>query len=65
MTRIEEVVFEAMELGIRDSLYNRVGVLSYKPEYRYVELHILYEEALNLEKEMLFKNNLVNESRNT
>lgn len=65
MTRIEEIVFEAMELGIRDNLYNRVSVLSYKPEYRYVELYRLYEDALNFEKEMLFKNSLINESRNT
>jgi hypothetical protein len=65
MTRIEEIVFEAIDLGIRDEVYNRVTFLSNEPKYRYVELYKLYEDALNFEKEMLFKNSLVNESGNS
>ena len=60
MTVIEEIVFEAINLGISDKLHKRVKKLSNKQEYRYVELQKIYEDALILEKEKLR-----NESGNT
>lgn len=60
MTRIEEIVFEAINLGISDNLYKRVKKLSNKQEYKYAELQKIYEDALELEKDKLR-----NESGNT
>ena len=64
MTKIEEIVFESIELGIRENLYERVDKLSTKQEYKYVELHKIYEDALQKEKNVLFENSFVNESGN-
>jgi hypothetical protein len=65
MTKIEEIVFESIELGIRENLYERVDKLSTKQEYKYVELHKIYEDALKKEKNVLFENSFVNESGNS
>ena len=63
MSRIEEIVFKSIELGIKEKLYDRVNKMMTNSEYKHVELHRIYERALEKEKNVLKENNLTNETR--
>lgn len=43
---IEEIIYEAYELGIREELLNRVSKMRGKDKYRYTPLNDMYEIAL-------------------
>ncbi len=58
MTRIEEIFFEAFELGVHNKLYNTAYRMINSSEYKYIELYKVYEIALEKEKEFLNNNNL-------
>jgi len=58
MSRIEEIVFKSIELGIQERLYTRVNKMIGNSEYKHFELNRLYEIALEKEKEVLHNNNL-------
>lgn len=45
MGTIEEIVYKAYDLGIRDDLFKRVNELLYKSENKYKELINIYTEA--------------------
>ena len=47
MSRIEDVLYEAYELGIREKVFTKVEKMKRKEKYRYTELNVLYEKALN------------------
>lgn len=63
MSRIEEIVFKSIELGIKEKLYDRVNKMMTNSEYKHFELHRIYERALEKEKNVLKENNLTNETR--
>lgn len=48
---IEEIIYEAYELGIREELLNRVSRMRGKDKYRYASLKDIYEKALQKVKE--------------
>lgn len=54
MTRIEEIFFEAFELGVHNKLYNTAYRMINSSEYKYIELYKVYEIALEKEKQILF-----------
>ena len=47
MSRIEDVLYEAHDLGIREKVFTKVEKMKRKEKYRYTELNVLYEKALN------------------
>lgn len=47
MSRIEDVLYEAYELGIREKVFAKVEKMKRKEKHRYTELNVLYEKALN------------------
>jgi hypothetical protein len=47
MNRIEDVVYEAYTLGLRDQVFDEVSKLKNIKEYKYVRLYDIYEMALN------------------
>ena len=61
MSRIEEVIFEAMNLGLKDQVFNRVKRMINSDKYKHTELNFIYEKALRKEKKFLFENNPLNE----
>lgn len=65
MTRIEEIFFEAFELGIHNELYGTVSKMINSGDYKYMELHTIYEKALEKEKEVLYNNNLYGPADNS
>jgi len=48
---IEEIIYEAYELGIREELLNQVSRMRGKDKYRYTSLKDMYEKALQKVKE--------------
>ena len=44
---IEEIIYEAYELGVREELLNQVLKMKGKEKYRYTPLKDMYERALN------------------
>ena len=52
MSKIEEIVYEAIELGIRDQLFARVGKLRNAEPYD--TLDYIYETAFQIEKKIKF-----------
>lgn len=65
MTRVEEIFFEAYDLGIHNELYNTVSKMIHNGDHRYVEMHVIYERALEKEKEVLYNNNLYEPTDNS
>ena len=65
MTRIEEIFFEAFEIGVHNELYKTVSKMINSGEYKYLELHRIYEIALEKEKEVLYNNNLYEHRENS
>ena len=65
MTRIEEIFFEAFELGVHNKLYNTAYRMINSSEYKYIELYKVYEIALEKEKEFLNNNNNLYEHKNS
>jgi hypothetical protein len=64
MNRIEDVVYEAYTLGLRDQVFDEVSKLKNIKEYKYVRLYDIYEMALNKVKSELhsrefFKNKII------
>lgn len=47
MNKIEDVVYEAYTLGLRDQVFDEVSKLKNIKEYKYVRLYDIYEMALN------------------
>ena len=45
MGTIEEIVYKAYDLGIRDELFSRVNQLKFSSEHKYKELIQIYEKA--------------------
>ena len=43
---IEEIVYQAHELGIREELFNQISKMRGKDKYRYTPLNDMYEIAL-------------------
>lgn len=43
---IEEIVYQAHELGIREELFNQISKMRDKDKYRYTPLNDMYEIAL-------------------
>jgi len=46
MSKIEDIVYEAIELNLRDELFKKVSELESKSD-RFIEKSDLYEKALN------------------
>ena len=46
MSKIEDIVYEAIELNLRDELFKKVSELESKSN-RFIEKSDLYEKALN------------------
>jgi len=44
---IEDVMYEAYELGIEEEVMKEVGKLRNTPKYRYLPLSNIYEDAFN------------------
>ena len=47
MGSIEEIVYKACDLGIREELFSKVNLLKFSSEYKYEDLIKIYEEAFN------------------
>jgi hypothetical protein len=65
MTRIEEIFFEAFELGIQNKMYDSVSKMVGSGDYKYVELHRIYEIAFEKEKKVLINNNLYEQTNSS
>ena len=48
---IEEIVYQAHELGIREELFNQISKMRGKDKYRYTPLNDMYEIAIQKVKE--------------
>lgn len=59
MSRIEEIMFEAYELGLKDQVFEKVSKIKSKEEYKHVPLEDVYEKALNKVKEKKLKKEIV------
>jgi len=53
MPNIEDIMYEALDLGIKENVYKTLGKL--KRENPYKDLSDLYDKALFIEKEKLNK----------
>jgi len=51
MPNIEDIMYEAHDLGIKENVYKTVGKLRQKNPHQH--LHDLYDKALLIEKEKL------------
>lgn len=51
MAKIEEVLYEAHSLGLREDVFEKVGKMKSKEKYKYVELSVIYEKAFSKVKE--------------
>jgi hypothetical protein len=65
MTRIEEIFFEAFELGIQNKMYDSVSKMVGSGDYKYVELRQIYEIAFEKEKKVLINNNLYEQTNSS
>jgi|LakMenE01Jun11ns_1017448.scaffolds.fasta_scaffold9459360_1 hypothetical protein len=65
MTRIEEIFFEAFELGIQNKMYDTVSKMVGSGDYKYVELRQIYEIAFEKEKKVLINNNLYEQTNSS
>lgn len=48
MNSIEEIVYQAYYLDMREELFDKVHYLKFKPNNKHKELKDIYEEAFNL-----------------
>ena len=55
MSQIEDVVYEAYDLGLRDEVFNKVLTLKKEKKHKYTQLSDLYEIALFESKKQLKK----------
>jgi hypothetical protein len=56
MSRIEEIVIEAYELGLKDQIFEEVSKMKFQEKYRYIPLDDVYEKALKKIKEECLTN---------
>lgn len=55
MSRIEDVVYEAYDLGLKDEVFSKVSTLKKEKKHKYTELSDLYDLALLESKKQLKK----------
>lgn len=55
MSRIEDVVYEAYDLGLKDEVFTKVSNLKKEKKHKYTELSDLYDLALLESKKQLKK----------
>jgi len=51
MAKIEDILYEAHSLGLREKVFEKVGKMKIKEKYKYVELSTVYEKAFLKVKE--------------
>ncbi len=47
MDNIEDIMYEAYELGLQEEVIKEAGKLKDRPKYRYSPLSNIYEDAFN------------------
>ena len=47
MSTIEDILYKAQELNLRDELFRKLKKIKNKDEYKYLDLKSLYEIAFN------------------